>query len=84
MNLFGSSGKALRLPGDIKLTSSAWCEVLGIRLLDDLDEGNAGLECPSCGFRFGPGLTTAEENAFTMEQRRDGAGVVAAMRRMRW
>lgn len=38
MNLFGSSGKALRLPGDIKLTSSAWCEVLGIRLLDDLDE----------------------------------------------
>lgn len=49
-----------------------------------LGGGNAGLECPSCGFRFGPGFTTAEENAFTMEQRRDGAGVVAAMRRMRW
>jgi len=38
MNPFRRTHKPIQLPEDIKLTSSAWCEVLGIRLLDDLDE----------------------------------------------
>lgn len=37
-NWFSSPRKSIRLPEDIKLTSGAWCEVLGVRLLDDLDE----------------------------------------------